>query len=224
MRSPDPRSHANATSTGPGLVRAGKDHGREPESCKILGKRCPRIKESQNKPPSIRHARVGQLAGQKQSLQAEVTEMKRRKRGRRVRRTRFRLKFRRESRSYGRSRKGSKNSNLQDTRQRADLHFLGGFGKNLEVCKRDCCPPRPDTLQRRAARRVGKMRTIWPRHRKTNRVAPDTAGRVGEASHSGLLSTKHLPYQHRPFRGCLTEVLYGNRFQRFHASPHPSLE
>ena len=43
------------------------------------------------------------------------------------------------------------------------------------------------------ARRVGKVRTRWLRHRKTRRAAAFTAVRVGEASHPGPLSKKHLP-------------------------------
>ena len=43
-----------------------------------------------------------------------------------------------------------------------------------------------------AARRVGKMRTRWPRCRRSRRVAPYTCGWEG-ASHPGPLFTKHLP-------------------------------
>ena len=50
----------------------------------------------------------------------------------------------------------------------------------------------------RIARRVGEVRTRWPRHRKTRRAAPFTAVRVGEASDAGPLSTKHLPFPHCP--------------------------
>ena len=67
----------------------------------------------------------------------------------------------------------------------------------------------------RIARRVGNVRTRWPRHRKNRRAAPFTAVRVGEASRPGPLSTKHLPCPHCPtwlsHSGTLTKQI-----QRFH--------
>ena len=49
-----------------------------------------------------------------------------------------------------------------------------------------------------AARRVGKMRTRWPRHTRSRRVAPLSAGRVGEATHPGPAYTKHHRCPHYP--------------------------
>ena len=43
-----------------------------------------------------------------------------------------------------------------------------------------------------APRRVGKMRTRWPRHSRSRRAASLSAGRVGEATHPGQAYTKHL--------------------------------
>ena len=71
-----------------------------------------------------------------------------------------------------------------------------------------------------ATRRVGKMRTRWPRHRWSRRVAPYTAVRVGEASHPGPLFTKHLPCPH-----CSTWLSQSGslreHIQRFHVYPPP---
>ena len=73
-----------------------------------------------------------------------------------------------------------------------------------------------------ATRRVGKMRTRWPRHRWSRRVAPYTAVRAGEASHPGPLFTKHLPCPHcsnwLSRSGSLRE-----HTQRFHVYPPPPL-
>ena len=66
-----------------------------------------------------------------------------------------------------------------------------------------CCPATHPRHRRAcpcivAAKRVGKMRMRWPRHRRSRRVAPLSAGRVGEATHPGLAYTKHLRCPHYP--------------------------
>ena len=68
------------------------------------------------------------------------------------------------------------------------------------------------------ARRVGKVRTRWPRHRENRRAAPFTAVRVGEASRLGPLSTKHLSCPHCPARLSHSGTLR-KHIQRFHTSP-----
>ena len=76
-------------------------------------------------------------------------------------------------------------------------------------------------LRALATRRVGKIRTRWPRHRWSRRVAPYTPVRVGEASHPGPLFTKHLPCPH-----CSTWLSQSGslreHIKRFHMYP-PSL-
>ena len=49
-----------------------------------------------------------------------------------------------------------------------------------------------------AARRAGKKRTRRPHHRRSRRVAPLSAERVGEATHRGPAYTKHLRCPHHP--------------------------
>ena len=72
-----------------------------------------------------------------------------------------------------------------------------------------------------AAKRAGKKRTRWPRHKRSRRVAPLSAERVGEATHPGPLSTKHLRCPHCPawlsHRGSRRDHIL-----RFHEPPPPT--
>ena len=161
---------------------------------------------------------VGQLGGQMQSLQAEVTEMKNAEnRGRRARRAR-RFLF-----SAGRRRgchcRCSRQAEVSICQTCAVLSHLPPGARRgtrmvstvsvasdtiwwsacvVALARRPATPSRHRRARLRAfaARRMGKMRTRWPRRRWSRRVAPYTAVRVGEASHPGPLFTKHLTCQH----------------------------
>ena len=71
------------------------------------------------------------------------------------------------------------------------------------------------------ARRTGKKRTRWPRHRRSRRVSPFIAVRVGEATHPGPLSTKHLRCPHCPTWLSHRSSLR-NHILRFHEPPPPT--
>ena len=64
------------------------------------------------------------------------------------------------------------------------------------------------------ARCAGKKRTRRPCHRRSRRVSPFIAVRVGEATHPGPLSTKHLRCPH-----CPTWLVS----QKFSTEPHPAI-
>ena len=57
-----------------------------------------------------------------------------------------------------------------------------------------------------AARRVGKMRTTWPCHRRSRRVAPLSAGRVGEATHTLVRRTRSVSVARTTQHGCPCRV------------------
>ena len=71
------------------------------------------------------------------------------------------------------------------------------------------------------ARCACKKRTRRPRHRRSRRVAPLTAVRVGEATHPGPLSTKHLRCPHCPTWLSHRSSLR-NHILRFHEPPPPT--
>ena len=81
--------------------------------------------------------------------------------------------------------------------------LLGKLWRLAYVCALAFCPATHSRHCRAcpcivAARRVGKMRTRWPRHRRFHRVASLSAGRVGEAPHPDQAYTKHLRCPHYP--------------------------
>ena len=81
--------------------------------------------------------------------------------------------------------------------------LLGKLWRLAYVCALAFCPATHPRHRRAspcivAARRVGKMRTRWLRHRRSRRVAPLSAGRVGEATHPRTAYTKHLRCPHYP--------------------------
>ena len=81
------------------------------------------------------------------------------------------------------------------------MKFLfGKLWRSAYVCALAFCPATHSRHRRAcpcivAPRRVGKMRTRWPRH---SRAASLSAGRVGEATHPGQAYTKHLRCPHYP--------------------------
>ena len=75
--------------------------------------------------------------------------------------------------------------------------MLGKLWRLAYVCALAFCPATHSRHRRAcpcivAARRVGKMRTRWPRHRRFRRAASPSAGRLGEATHPGQANTKRL--------------------------------
>ena len=108
----------------------------------------------------------------------------------------------------------------------AFMKFLGAKERLAYVC---VLALRPTTDPRHrharlcavAARLAGKKRTRWPRQKRSRRVAPFIAVRVGEATHPCPLSTKHLRCPHCPtwlsHRGSLR-----NHILRFHEPPPPT--
>ena len=80
---------------------------------------------------------------------------------------------------------------------------LGKLWRLAYVCALASCPATHSRHRRAcpcivASRRVGKMRTRRPRHRRFHRVASLSAGRVGVATHPGQAYTKHLRCPHFP--------------------------
>ena len=104
--------------------------------------------------------------------------------------------------------------------------FLGTEGRLACVCvlaSRPTVDPRHRHARTcaMAARCVCKKRTRRPCHRRSRRVSPFVAARVGEATHPGPLSTKHLRCQHCPT--CMSHrSSLRNHIQRFQEPPPPT--